>query len=96
MSAPSGPGPFDPGPEGRATHLVLANDRGQLSLWPVWRQVAGGVVRTVRACSAPGVRRGAGIGRETGLRAAGRPYGVGAAGPSSSTRPSASSVRQHR
>uniref|UniRef100_A0AAU3GPS3 MbtH family protein n=1 Tax=Streptomyces sp. NBC_01401 TaxID=2903854 RepID=A0AAU3GPS3_9ACTN len=42
MSAPSGPGPFDPGPEGRATHLVLANDRGQLSLWPVWRQVPAG------------------------------------------------------
>ncbi|MFJ6852231.1 MbtH family NRPS accessory protein [Streptomyces sp. NPDC091271] len=35
-------GPFDPGPEGRATHLVLENAAGQLSLWPVWREVPAG------------------------------------------------------
>ncbi|MFD6278567.1 MbtH family NRPS accessory protein [Streptomyces sp. NPDC060209] len=40
MSARSGP--FDPGPGGRATHLVLANSLGQLSLWPVWREVPAG------------------------------------------------------
>ncbi|CAM5312736.1 amino acid adenylation domain-containing protein [Streptomyces atroolivaceus] len=35
-------GPFDPGPEGRATHLVLENAIGRLSLWPVWREVPEG------------------------------------------------------
>ncbi|MCX5415680.1 MbtH family NRPS accessory protein [Streptomyces sp. NBC_00059] len=35
-------GPFDPGPEGVATHLVLENDEGLLSLWPVWREVPAG------------------------------------------------------
>ncbi|MFC8592092.1 amino acid adenylation domain-containing protein [Streptomyces atroolivaceus] len=35
-------GPFDPGPEGRATHLVLENAVGRLSLWPVWREVPEG------------------------------------------------------
>ncbi|WP_327379292.1 MULTISPECIES: MbtH family NRPS accessory protein [unclassified Streptomyces] len=40
MSA--GHGAFDPGPEGRATHLVLANSLGRMSLWPVWREVPAG------------------------------------------------------
>ncbi|MFJ8980676.1 MbtH family NRPS accessory protein [Streptomyces sp. NPDC102282] len=40
MSARSGP--FDPGPEDRATHLVLENAQGQLSFWPVWREVPEG------------------------------------------------------
>ncbi|MFI6339307.1 MbtH family NRPS accessory protein [Streptomyces sp. NPDC050535] len=35
-------GPFDPGAEGRGTHLVLENARGQLSLWPSWRAVPAG------------------------------------------------------
>lgn len=35
-------GPFDPGPEGRESHLLLENDRGQRSLWPVWRTVPEG------------------------------------------------------
>ncbi|MDQ0792602.1 MbtH family NRPS accessory protein [Streptomyces sp. B1I3] len=35
-------GPFDPGAEDDATHLVLENARGQLSLWPVWREVPPG------------------------------------------------------
>nr|APD71908.1 non-ribosomal peptide synthetase 9 [Streptomyces sp.] len=44
-------GPFDRGPEGRATHLVLANALGQSSLWPVWREVPAGW--TVRFGPAP-------------------------------------------
>ncbi|WP_233518475.1 MbtH family NRPS accessory protein [Streptomyces corynorhini] len=36
------PGPFDPGPEGLDTHLVLENDRGRLSLWPAWGAVPAG------------------------------------------------------
>ncbi|MFH8756046.1 amino acid adenylation domain-containing protein [Streptomyces atroolivaceus] len=35
-------GPFGPGPEGRATHLVLENAIGRLSLWPVWREAPEG------------------------------------------------------
>ncbi|MBL1286359.1 MbtH family NRPS accessory protein [Streptomyces sp. NPDC057067] len=38
----TGNSPFDPGPEGRATHLVLENTAGRLSLWPVWREVPAG------------------------------------------------------
>jgi len=38
----AGSGPFDPGPEDRATHLVLENAAGRLSLWPVWREVPEG------------------------------------------------------
>lgn len=40
MSAWSGP--FDPGPEGEDTHLVLENTEGRLSLWPTWREVPPG------------------------------------------------------
>lgn len=40
MSARSGP--FDADSEGRATHLVLENAAGRLSLWPVWRKVPEG------------------------------------------------------
>ncbi|MGI5452416.1 MbtH family NRPS accessory protein [Streptomyces sp. CA-249302] len=36
------PGPFDPGPEGADTHLVLENAHGELSLWPSWRAVPSG------------------------------------------------------
>jgi len=35
-------GPFDPGPEGVATHLVLENTDGRLSLWPAWREMPPG------------------------------------------------------
>ncbi|MFB8775918.1 MbtH family NRPS accessory protein [Streptomyces broussonetiae] len=35
-------GPFDPGPDGLDTHLVLENGLGQLSLWPVWRALPSG------------------------------------------------------
>ncbi|GAA0462268.1 MbtH family NRPS accessory protein [Streptomyces olivaceiscleroticus] len=38
-------GPFDAGPEkdeAGDTHLVLANDHGRQSLWPVWRAVPPG------------------------------------------------------
>ncbi|WP_407555199.1 MbtH family NRPS accessory protein [Streptomyces sp. Pv4-95] len=30
-------GPFEPGPEGHDTHLVLENAQEQLSLWPAWQ-----------------------------------------------------------
>ncbi|GGM15625.1 hypothetical protein GCM10010129_69810 [Streptomyces fumigatiscleroticus] len=36
------PGPFDPSPEGRDTHLVLENAEGRLSMWPAWRTVPSG------------------------------------------------------
>ncbi|MEU0303818.1 MbtH family NRPS accessory protein [Streptomyces sp. NPDC006175] len=49
MSARSGP--FDPGPEGRAAHLVLESASGQLSLWPVRREVPAGW--SVRSGPAP-------------------------------------------
>ncbi|MCT9075729.1 MbtH family NRPS accessory protein [Streptomyces fulvoviolaceus] len=35
-------GPFDPGPDGQETHLVLENAQGRLSLWPAWRAVPAG------------------------------------------------------
>ncbi|MFI9548006.1 MbtH family NRPS accessory protein [Streptomyces sp. NPDC052016] len=35
-------GPFDPGPDGKDTHLVLENAQGQQSLWPTWRAVPPG------------------------------------------------------
>jgi MbtH protein len=35
-------GPFDPGPEGHDSHLVLENTRGQVSLWPAWRALPPG------------------------------------------------------
>ncbi|MFJ6789341.1 MbtH family NRPS accessory protein [Streptomyces angustmyceticus] len=38
-------GPFGPGPEGHATHPVLENTGGQLSLWPDWRPVPQGWTR---------------------------------------------------
>lgn len=42
----SGHGPFDPPPDGdgadAATHLVLRNHEGQLSLWPVFAPPPGG------------------------------------------------------
>ncbi|MEU8915148.1 MbtH family NRPS accessory protein [Streptomyces nigrescens] len=34
--------PFDPGPGGHATHLVLENTQGHLSLWPAWRETPEG------------------------------------------------------
>ncbi|MGW0191762.1 MbtH family NRPS accessory protein [Streptomyces sp. NPDC003362] len=44
-------GPFDPGADGRDTHLVLENERGRRSLWPVWRERPAGW--TVRFGPAP-------------------------------------------
>ncbi|MFK0173295.1 MbtH family NRPS accessory protein [Streptomyces sp. NPDC090306] len=38
----SAAGPFDPGPEGHDTHLVLESPRGAVSLWPAWRAVPPG------------------------------------------------------
>jgi enterobactin synthetase component F len=36
------PGPFDPGPEGHDTRLVLVNAAGRMSLWPSWCEVPSG------------------------------------------------------
>ncbi|MGY5123618.1 MbtH family NRPS accessory protein [Streptomyces nigrescens] len=36
------PAPFDPEPDGQATHLVLENAQGYLSLWPAWRETPEG------------------------------------------------------
>ncbi|MFB6608092.1 MbtH family NRPS accessory protein [Streptomyces noursei] len=35
-------GPFDPGPAGADTHLVLEDGAGRRSLWPLWRAVPAG------------------------------------------------------
>ncbi|MEZ3179615.1 MbtH family protein [Streptomyces pimonensis] len=82
-------GPFGPGPEdGREGHLVLENAGGRRSLWPAWRAVPSGW--TSRFGPAPYERcvRRVAAGREWSPQPAQR--------PSSSTSPSASSVRQQR
>jgi len=88
MTAPSGP--FDPGPGGGGTHLVLANARGHLSLWPAWRAVPSGWDAHFGpaphdVCVRRLTQRSGGV------------YRSGTApSPRSSTSPSASSVRQQR
>lgn len=57
----SGPGPFDPTGSQEPTHLLLADDHGERSLWPVYREVPAGW-RTVfgpapyEECAAEAVR----------------------------------------
>lgn len=42
MTPPQEPGPFDPTGSPDATHLILGNDRGEHSLWPVFLEVPAG------------------------------------------------------
>jgi MbtH protein len=84
-------GPFDPGPEGGDTHLVLANARGHLSLWPAWRAVPHGW--DARFGPAP---HAACVRRLEAQRCGGVCRSEAVPPPRSSTSPSASSVRQQR